>query len=112
MNWIVKIVVPEHVDYDGIPVERQEKEVEIPFKRSANVWYVHKKKWWKRSSPYVITKCAVTGVWATNIVGVILDNDNHISEDEFDRLFTSRDEAIEYCIKKNEQQKVKIYRES
>ena len=111
MNWIIKMVVPEHCAYDGVSVEREEREVEIPFKRGADVWYVHRKKWWKRNSPYVITKCTVTGSWVTNMAGIILDGDNHVGEDEFDCIFTDRDAAIELCLKKNEQRKVKIYGE-
>ena len=111
MQWTVKMVIPEHRTYDGIPVERQEKEYTIPFELREYVWYVHRKKRWKRQSPYVITKCTITGMWATNMVGVILDGHNYVGETEFDRLFTNRDEAIEYCLKKNEQRKIKIYGE-
>ena len=112
MNWTVKLVVPEHVDYDGIPVERREKEFEIPFKSFETVYYVHRKKWWKKSSPWVITKTEVTGMWATNTVGVTLTDNTHLCEDEFHWLFTNREEAIEFCLKKNEHRKVKIYGEN
>lgn len=111
MNYTIKMVIPEHRAYDGIRVERQEREYEIPFASGTSVWYAHRKKWWKRNSPYVLTKCSITGMWATNTVGVILDGNNHISEDEFDRLFTDREAAIEYCLKKNSHMKVKIYGE-
>jgi hypothetical protein len=111
MNWTVKMIVPEHRTYDGVLVEHEEHEVEIPFKRCAAVWYVHRKKWWKRNSPYVITKGTVTGAWVTNRAGITLDGDNHIGEDEFDHIFTDRDAAIELCLKKNEQRKVKIFGE-
>jgi hypothetical protein len=111
VNWVVKLIIPEHTTYDGMPVSRQEKEYEIPFKSREDVWRVHRKKWWKRKSPWVITKNVVTGMWATNTVGIILDDNSHISEDEFDRIFTDRTEAIEYCLKKNEYRKVKIYGE-
>lgn len=111
MNWTVKLTIPEHTEYDGFHIERQEREYEIPFASSSTVYYVHRKKWWKHRSPYVITKCTVTGMWATNMIGVILDGDNHVGENEFDRIFTSRDDAIEYCLKMNEYRKVKIYGE-
>jgi hypothetical protein len=101
MNWYIKMVVPEHRAYDGVLIEHDEREVEIPFKWHDDVWYVHKKKWWKSNSPYVITKCEVTGAWVTNTTGVILNGDNHVSEDEFYHLFTDKESAIEYCIKKN-----------
>ena len=86
MNWTVKMIVPEHRTYDGVLVEHEEHEVEIPFKRCADVWYVHRKKWWKRNSPYIITKGTVTGAWVTNRAGITLDGDNHIREDEFDHI--------------------------
>ena len=112
MNWTIKIVCPEHRTWDGVPVPHEEKEVEIPFKCYETVYYVHRKKWWKKSSPWVITKTEVRGVWATNTVGVTLKDNTHISEDEFCWLFTSREEAIELCLKKNEHRKVKIYGEA
>lgn len=111
MNWAIKIVCPEHRAYDGIPVERQEKEFTIPFALFETVYYVHRKKWWKKNSPWVITKSEVRGVWATNTVGVTLKDNTHLCEDEFGWLFTDKEEAIEYCIKKNTHRKVKIYGE-
>ncbi len=111
MNWTVKIICPEHRTYDGILVERQEKEFEIPFTCCETVYYVHRKKWWKKNSPWVITKSEVRSVWATNTVGVTLKDDTHLCEDEFGWLFTNKEEAIELCIKKNEHRKVKIYGE-
>lgn len=111
MKWIIKQIIPEHREWDGFLVEHQEAESEIPFEQGAVVYYVHRKNWTKRSSPYVITKSRVTGAWVTNMVGVILDGDNHVGEDEFDCIFTDREKAIEYCLKKNEHRKVKIYGE-
>jgi hypothetical protein len=111
MKWIIKRVIPEHRAYDGFLVEHQEAESEIPFDMGADVYYVHRKNWTRRNSPYVITKSTVTGAWVTNTVGVILNGDNHVAEEEFDRLFVDREEAIEYCLKKNEHRKVKIYGE-
>jgi hypothetical protein len=111
MKWVIKRVVPEHTTWDGVHVEYQEAETEIPFDNGATVYYVHRKKWWKNRSPYIVTKSTVTGVWATNVVGVILGGANYISEHEFDRLFTDKETAIEFCLKKNEHRKVKIYGE-
>ena len=109
MKWIIKRVEPEHIAYDGVLIEHNEVESEIPFTSGSDVYYVHRKKWWKSTSPFVITKSKVIGVWATNIVGVTLCDHTHISEHEFDRLFTDKEAAIEFCLKKNEQRKVKIY---
>lgn len=111
MQWTVKLVIPEHTTYDGITVEQQEKEYNIPFELQEDVWYVHRKNWLKRNPPFVITKSRVTGMWATNMVGVILDGNNYVGDYEFDHLFTDREKAIEYCLKKNEHRKVKIYGE-
>ena len=111
MNWTIKLTVPEHRAYDGVLIERQEIEAEIPFACGDTVYYVHRKDWWKAKSPYVVTKCSVTGVWATNIVGVILGGNEHVTEDEFKYLFTNRDAAIGYCLEQNERRKVKIYGE-
>ncbi len=111
MNWLIKIESPEHSAYDGMLVEHQEKEVTIPFSCYETVYYVHRKKWWKRNSPYVITKSEIRGMWATDIVGVILKDDTHLCEDEFCWLFKNKEEAIEVCLKKNEHRKVKIYGE-
>ena len=109
MKWIIKRVSPEHTTWDGVHYEYQEAETEIPFECCETVYYVHRKKWWKSTSPFVITKSKVIGVWATNTVGVTLGDNTHISECEFDRLFTDKEAAIEFCLKKNEQRKVKIY---
>ena len=111
MNWTIKMVSPEHKTFDGVPIERQEKVFEIPFNYFDTVYYVHRKNWCKRNSPYVITKSEVRGVWATNTVGITLKDNTHISEDEFDRIFLNKTEAIEFCLKKNEHRKVKIYNE-
>lgn len=111
MKWIIKMITPECTAYDGVKEEHKEIDHEIPFDYFSEVYYVHRKKWWKTNSPFVITKSRVTGVWATNTFGVILSGENHVSEAEFNRIFTDREEAIEYCLKKNEHRKVKIYGE-
>lgn len=81
---------------------------DIPFESQQVVYYAHKEKWWKKNSKWVVSVCVVTGVWGTNTYGVILDNDNHISECEFDKIFINKEDAIEFCIKKNEHTKVKV----
>lgn len=111
MNWTIKLIQHEHRTWDGVLIEHREEEHHIPFACGEEVYYVHRKKWWKRNSPFVITKCSVTGAWATNTVGVILSGDTHIARDEFDRIFIDKEKAIEFCIKKNKYRKVKIYGE-
>ena len=105
MNWTIKIHKSDC-----------EEEHTIPFVCNQDVYYAHKKNWLKKNSKWVLTKSRVIGVWATNIYGVtIMDRDhvfnNHICESEFKYLFTDRDEAIDFCLKKNERNKIKIYGE-
>jgi hypothetical protein len=83
----------------------------IPFECYQIVYYAHKKKPWKNHSKWVITKSTITGMWATNTYGVILSSSTYICEDDFHRLFINREEAIEFCLKKNAHAKVKIYGE-
>ena len=87
MEWTLKMIIPEHTTYDGIPVERQERDYTIPFELQEDVWYVHRKNVLKRKSPFVITKSRITGMWATNMVGVILDNNKYIGDFNFDHIF-------------------------
>lgn len=84
------------------------KEYEIPFTPMQTVYYVHKKKWCKK---WVITKTSITGIWIQHECGVILRNDVYLLESGFQYLFTDREEAIDFCIKKNAHSKVKIYGE-
>ena len=81
------------------------KEFDIPFEFHENVWYCH-----KRFGKYVVRESEIRGIWATNIVGVILDNNWHIWEDEFNRLFTNKNEAIDWCVKQNQRATVKVYK--
>lgn len=81
----------------------------IPFRCGQMVYYVHKKKWHKRNSKWIIEKCFVDGVWAGGVYGITLDNGEQIAFCYFDQLFTEREEAIEFCAKMNKYTKVKIY---
>ena len=111
MEWTIKMHQPESREYDGYPVPEKTVEYTIPFEAGQTVYYAHKKKWWKKKSPWVITKTRVTGMWATNTYGVTLRTEEHLHESEFKYLFTNREEAIEFCLKKNAHSKVKIYGE-
>lgn len=116
MEWTIKMHWLEHTEYDGHVVPERNEEYTVPFTCNQVVYYAHKKKWWKKNSKWVITKSRVVGVWATNTYGVeIRDSEhiygNHICESEFKYLFTDREEAIEFCLKKNAHAKVKIYGE-
>ena len=111
MEWTIKIYQAEHKDWDGHVTPEKNVEYTIPFSCSQEVYYAHKKEWWKKKSPWVITKTRVDGMWATWTYGVTLHTGEHLCESEFKYLFTGREEAIEFCLKKNEHAKVKIYGE-
>jgi hypothetical protein len=83
----------------------------IPFSYGQVVYYAHPKKWWKENSKWILTRTNIIGLWATNTYGVTLGNNEQIHYSNFDKLFTNREAAIEYCIKKNTHAKVKIYGE-
>lgn len=111
MEWIIRMHWPEHEEYDGHVVPERNEEYTIPFECGQTVYYAHVKKWWKKKSPWVITKAKVIGMWARYSYGVTLDNGQDIDMYVFERLFTNRDEAIDFCLKKNERNKVKVYGE-
>lgn len=84
----------------------------IPFDFHDIVYYVYcgyrifgREKW-------KIRKCSIEGIWATNCVGVILDNGYHVSEHNFDRLFKHREDAIMFYLEKQKMSKVKIRNEN
>ena len=85
--------------------EAWQKEFDIPYKRNEVVWYCYKKR-----NKYVVRESEVRGVWATNTVGVILDDDWFISEDEFDMLFKDKNEAVDWCLNQNQRSTVRVYR--
>lgn len=87
--------------------ETRFKEFKIPYAFFEDVWYCYKKR--KR---YVVRKSKISGIWATNCVGVTLDNGWSVTESSFDRLFTSKSEAIDWCLVQNQRNAVKIYGES
>ena len=80
----------------------------VPYFPHQIVYYAYKerKKW-------VIRKSTIVGIWATNIVGVLLDNGWHIDEDRFERLFKYEelDKAKDFCVKQSMREKVKVYGE-
>ena len=84
--------------------ETWNKEFDIPYKFREKVWHCRKK-----GKKYAVFESYIKGVWATNIVGVILDDEYHVGKDEFYKLFTNKDEAIDWCLKQNQKGKVKIY---
>ena len=110
MNWTVTMNSKEYTDYDGFVYEAKTKTFECPFEYRQDVYYVYPKERLFRKAKWVILKTKISSVWATNCFGVCLEYDNnHIPEDWFHRLFTDKEAAIEFCLKKNEHSKVKIY---
>jgi hypothetical protein len=104
MDWAVTIHTPKVTDYDGMVYEDTTKHYFIPYNSRQDVYYAFKKR-----KKWVLKKRYVTGMWATNTYGVTLNDGDHIPADLFYRLFIDKNEAIEFCLKKNEQSKVKIY---
>lgn len=103
MKWTIIMDIPEHDTKFG-HYEAEQKVFEIPYEPHETVWYCYKK-----GKKYVVRESMVFEVWATNMVGVRLDNNWCVSECEFDRLFKTKDEAIDFCLKANERSKVKVY---
>lgn len=109
MNWTITMHSPEYTDYDGFVHKEDVKTFECPFEFHQTVYYVYREKKPFRKAKWVARKSIVTSVWATNIFGVCLDNNEHITQNWFNRLFDDREAAIEFCLKKNNQAKVKVY---
>lgn len=104
MTYKVMFNTKEYVDEFGHH-ETKHKEFDIPYKFWEDVWYCYKKR-----KKYVVRESRINGIWATNMVGVTLDNHWHIAEDEFDRLFKDKNEAIDWCLKQNQRGTVKVYK--
>ena len=116
MEWTITIHQPELIGSKGSIIPEKTETHVVPFECGQYLYYAHKKKWWKENSKWVLTRCRVTGMWASGTYGITVVDEMHIDGmhlcvDEFKYLFTDREEAIEYCIKKNAHAKVKIYGE-
>lgn len=109
MDWQITIHIPEYTDLNGMHYEESTETFVCPYRSGELVYYAFKEKKFLRKPKWVIRKSEVYSVWATNTFGVKLDNDWCIHKSDFNKLFTDREEAIEFCLKKNRQQKVKIY---
>ena len=109
MKWTVTMNINGYTDYGGVVHEAATKTFECPFEYCQEVYYVYREKKPFRKERWVARKSRVSSVWATNIFGVCLDNNEHITENWFNRLFEDREAAIEFCLKKNNQAKVKVY---
>ena len=112
MEWTIKRHWHEKTEWDGHISPARDEEYTLPFLCGQDVYYVHRKKLQKKRSPWVITKSPIVGVWADVVnYGIILNTDECLSESQFKYLFKERDEAIDFCLKKNAGNKVKIYGE-
>jgi hypothetical protein len=85
------------------------KTFECPFSLGQIVYYTYPLKRLFRKDKWIVRKSRIIEFWVTNTFGVCLDDSNHIPEDWFYRLFTDKDEAVEFCLKKNQRLTVKIY---
>lgn len=104
MNYKIIFDTKEYDDMSGHH-EATHEEFNIPFEYFEDVWYCYKK-----GRKYVVLESRIKGIWATNIIGVTLDNDWSIWEDSFDRLFKNKNEAIDWCAKQNQRAAVKVYK--
>lgn len=104
MTYKIVFDTKEYVDEWGYH-EAKTREFDIPFEYDERVWYCYKKR-----KKYVIRESDITGIWATNTYGVVLNHRWHIEKDEFDRIFRDKNEAIDWCLKQNQRSKVKIER--
>ena len=82
---------------------------ECPFEYGQVVWYAYPEHRLFRKDRWVVVRNRVSEVWTTNCFGIALENGTHILEEWFDRVFTDKDAAIDFCIKKNMQHKIKVY---
>ena len=104
MTYKVIFEQKEYTDMFG-KHDASSNEVDIPYEYGKTVWYCRKKR-----NKYVVRESKVKGIWATNMVGVTLDNNWNIDQYEFCRLFKDENEAIEWCLKQNQRGTVKVYR--
>lgn len=113
MKWTATVYEEEYVPYDekSVKLERKEHTFECPFECGQDAYYVYRERRLFSKDRWVVRKSRIIGIWATISFGVILDNDERISECLFDRLFTNKEEAVDFCIKKNQGLKIKIYNE-
>lgn len=109
MNWTVTMHTKEYTDYAGVVHEAATKTFECPFEYRQEVYYAYPQYRTFRKTRWVVLKTKISSVWATNIFGVRLDSGEWVDEDWFYRIFTNKEDAIEFCLKKNNQAKVKVY---
>ena len=109
MTWTVTMHINAYADYDGTMHAADTKTFECPFECFQDVYYAYPEERMFRKTRWVVRKSSISSVWATNMFGVCLDTHEHIPEDMFHRLFTDKEAAIEFCLKKNNQAKVKVY---
>ena len=109
MNWTITMHSKERTDYDGFVHEAKTTTFECPFEFRQTVYYAYPLERMFRKTRWVVRKTNISSVWASNIFGVRLDCGDYIHEDLFYRLFTDKESAIDFCTKKNQQLKVKIY---
>ena len=98
-------VIIQSEEYDDMFGHHEAWYKEFPYKLNETVWYCY-----KRGRKYVVRESFITGIWATNIAGVTLDNGWHIVENSFNRIFRDKNEAIDWCIKENQRSKIKVYK--
>ena len=109
MKWIITFNTKEYTDRDGNVHKSTAKSFELPFTSHQTVYYVFYQCRLFGKDRWVVRRSKIVGMWATNTYGVQLDNGEHIDADMFHKLFTDKESAIEFCLKKNNHLKVKVY---
>ena len=109
MFYKLTLYTEYHVGENGKEYEAKEWHYDCPFECGQTVYYAYPQFRLFRKRRWVVRKSEIRGIWATNTYGVILDNNHHIDQSEFDMLFEDIEDAIEFCLKKNRQYNVKIY---
>ena len=76
----------------------------IPFEQGQTVYYRKRKR-----NRYAVYKRIHESMWASSTYGIQLNDGEYICALDFDKLFKDRQDAIKFCIERNQQLKIKVY---
>ena len=105
MDWTITLHQDEFVGMSGIHYPEKTATCKIPFKQKECVYLSILKR-----SKWMLVRTSVVSMWADDTYGITVAFKNMRSPwCEFNTVFKDKNEAIEFCLKKNEQAKVKIH---
>ena len=85
-----------------------ETEHDIPFELGQTVYYCKRKR-----NKYAVYKRVVESMFAANSYGIRLSNEafkhEYVLAYDFDKIFDNKQDAIRFCIERNQQLKIKVY---